>query len=158
MDIILATVFPASDHWVNLTKYKQGATEPDVKTMKMLQYHAGWGHVDVLITEVKRITEKVTMRQFDDTSRTYLDDMMAESTNAPGSALFGLVGIGKHMMFYKKVLIPESKLIPLLDKPLHWWDDYTVSQQWCAYFKSHIPTMPPALAAAPRSALAATLT
>ena len=32
-------MFPATDSWMNITKYKQGAIELDNKTMKLIQFN-----------------------------------------------------------------------------------------------------------------------
>ncbi len=75
---LLWTVFPASDHWMTLTKYKQGATEPDNMVMKLVQYHVGWASVDVLKIELKRPREKVTIDAFNTIATNLLFDHMSE--------------------------------------------------------------------------------
>src|ERR1700709_2493027 len=119
---ILWTVFPAHDGWSNLTKYKQGATEPDSKTMRVVHFNDGWATIDVLVGEVKRIMEDISMRAFNKVARDLLDDHMTETTNDNGTTLFGFVGKGFHVVFYKKV-IPSGKLEALHQEPLHWGSD-----------------------------------
>jgi len=146
---VLWTVFPASDHWLNLTKHRQGNTEPDNKTAKLIKYTAGWAPIDVLVGELKRIKEDTSMKPFARVSHDLLDDHMAESGNPDGSTLFGFVGIGKHVVFYERIL-PRGGLKPLHDQPLHWWDNAQTIQQWFDFFKTHIPT---SLAAGPSATI-----
>jgi hypothetical protein len=136
---VLWTVFPAADNWVNLTKYKQGATEPDNKTMKCIQYTGGWATVDVLMFEVKRLQEDTSMKAFIRVANNLLDDYMVESNNPDGSTLFGGVGIGFHVVFFEKVL-PRHKLKIICERPLHWWDDALIIQPLFNWIKEHVPT------------------
>ena len=138
---VLWTVYPAVDYWLNLTKYQQGATEPDDIVRKLISYTGGWAPIDVMMVELKRIKEDTSMKAFNSVADSLLDDHMAESTNPEGSTLFGMVGIGKHVVFYERVL-PRHKLKLLVDRPLHWWDDYLTIQYWFNYTKEHVTKIP----------------
>ncbi|KAF4637823.1 hypothetical protein G7Y89_g242 [Cudoniella acicularis] len=132
------TTFPASDHWMNQTKYKQGATEPDNKVMKVIHYNAGWAPIDVLVVELKRLREDISFNAFNGVACNLLDDHMAESTNPAGTTLFGAVGIGTHVQFYQRKL-PRGNLETRHPKPLHFEADATTIQEYFNHFKLNIP-------------------
>jgi len=138
---LLWTVFPASSHWITLTKYKQGATEPDNKVMKLIQYHTGWATMDVLAVELKRPREKVTLDAFNTVARDLLDDHMSESNNPDGTTLFGAVGIGHHVVFYNKEL-PRGRLQATQTRPFHLLTDAPEVQGYFDYYKLHVPQWP----------------
>jgi hypothetical protein len=138
---LLWTVFPASSHWITLTKYKQGATEPDNKVMKLIQYHTGWATMDVLAVELKRPREKVTLDAFNTVARDLLDDHMSESNNPDGTTLFGAVGIGHHVVFYSKEL-PKGRLQTTQTRPFHLLTDAPKVQEHFDYYKLHVPQWP----------------
>jgi hypothetical protein len=132
------TVFPARDHWMNQTKYKQGLTEPDYKVMKLVPSTTGWAPIDVLIIELKRVRENASLHTFNRVCSDLLDDHIAESTNPDGTTLFGAVGIGKHVQFYQRVL-PRGELQSTHTKPLHLEYDVATVQQYFDHFKRNIP-------------------
>jgi hypothetical protein len=134
----LWTVFPANDLWMNVTKYKQGVTEPDNKVMKLVSYYAGWGTVDVLVVELKRDREDKSMKVFNRVARDLLDDHMGESTNPSNTTLFGAVGIGAYVVFYRKIL-PGGDLVAFHPQPLHWEIQAVTIQGYFDYFKQNIP-------------------
>jgi hypothetical protein len=138
---LLWTVFPATGHWITHTKYKQGATEPDNKVMKLIQYHTGWATMDVLAVELKRPREKVTLETFNTVARDLLDDHMSESNNPDGTTLFGAVGIGHHVVFYNKEL-PRGRLQTIQTRPFHLLTDAPKVQEYFDYYKLHIPQWP----------------
>jgi len=83
------------------------------------------------------------MKSFARVFNAQLDDFIKQSANTPNTTLFGLVGIGKYIMFYKMMLLSgESRL--LFDRPMYWWDDCQYIQEWFNHFKEYVP-LPPAL-------------
>jgi hypothetical protein len=149
-ETLLWTVFPANDHWMTRTKYKQGATEPDNMVSKLLQFNTGWATIDVLTVELKRPREKVTLEAFNTVARDLLDDHMSESNNPDGTTLFGAVGIGHHVVFYHKKL-PHGNLTTTQTQPFHILTDVARVQEYFYYHKSNIP-QPPSPGAAPNPA------
>jgi len=135
---ILWTAFPAADHWMNLTKYKQGATEPDNKVMKLVHFQAGWAPVDLLMVEVKRESEGKSGKAFNRIAKDLLDDFMTESSNPDGTTLFGAVGIEAFVKFYKKVL-PNGALESFHSDPLHLETDAKTVQEYFDFFKLNVP-------------------
>jgi hypothetical protein len=107
---------------VTLTKYKQGATEPDNKTMKYIQYTRGWATIDVLIFKVKRLQKDISIKAFTYVTNNLLNNYIVESNNPDGSTLFRVVGLGFHVIFFEKVL-PWHKLKVIYKWLLYWWDN-----------------------------------
>src|SRR6266536_1611538 len=142
---IVWTAFPATDGWMNITKYKQGATELDNKTMKLIQFNTGWATIDVVVYEVKRDREDKSLKAFNRVASDLLDDHLGESTNLDNTTLFGAVGIRDYVQFYKK-LLPRGNLMSLHSQPLHWETDAKAVQEFFNYFKVNIPRMPAAAA------------
>ncbi|KAF8847837.1 hypothetical protein BDZ45DRAFT_681620 [Acephala macrosclerotiorum] len=114
---LLWTVFPASDQWLNQTKHADTIGEPDNKVMKIVQFMGGWAPVDVLVVELKRHSENVSRNAFNRHADNLLDDFMEQSSNADGTILFGAIGIGKNVQFYKKQL-PRGRLEGLHPHPI----------------------------------------
>ena len=137
---VVWTVFTAAEGFTNVTKYKRGATEPDQKTMKLIQFIGGWAPVDLLMGELKREQEDKSGKAFDRVARDNLDDHLEESTNPNNTTLFGFVGIGDSVKFYKK-LLPKGPLVQLHSNPLHWEFDAPSIQEKFEYFKVNIPTV-----------------
>lgn len=95
------TVFPATDGWMNVTKYKQGAIEPDKKTMKLIQFTTSWATVNIVVYEAKCDCEDKSLKAFNRVASDLLDDHLGESTNPDNTTLFGAARIGDYVQSYK---------------------------------------------------------
>ncbi|PVH75965.1 hypothetical protein DL98DRAFT_518314 [Cadophora sp. DSE1049] len=137
-DNILHTAFPAEGYWMIASRHRTGAIEPDNVVSKLVNFTGGWATLDVLVVELKRSKEGLSRRDFDDNVNNYLDDFMAESTNPSGSILYGAVGIGHHIMFYRRVL-PRGAITSLHHNPLHVINDAYAVQQQFNHIKENVP-------------------
>jgi len=85
--------------------------------MKFIQYTGGWATFSVLIFEVKRLQEDISINAFTRVANNLLDDYIGESNNPDGSTLFRAVWLGFHVFFVEKVL-PQHKLKVICERPL----------------------------------------
>ena len=154
-DNLLWTVFPASDNWCNLSRYQDG-TEPDNKVMRLVLFHAGYAPIDHTYVELKRWREDNSMPVFNRVAADLLVDHMRQSQNWTGSTLYGYVGIGVHIVFYKVVIPPNSNdtydLVIEQQRPYDIIVDALLIQQRFNYTKANIPRDPNTPSAAPAQA------
>jgi hypothetical protein len=90
----------------------------------------------VLIVELKRPQEDISSKAFHRHADCDLDDFLRESENPDGTAMFGAIGLGTYVIFYKKVL-PGGKMKPIHKAPYHLKENTAEIQELFDYFKEH---------------------